>query len=95
MVLAQAQADAQLLQPGGVFLVALGLGRLELDAAQLLLDLVDDVAEAREVLIDALELAQRLDLLGLEAADAGRLLEDGAALLAWTPAAARPRGPAR
>src|SRR5205085_1259197 len=45
-------------------------------------DLVDDVLDAGQVLIDAFELAQRLDLLRLEATDAGRLLEDGAAILA-------------
>ncbi len=33
-----------------------------------------------QVLIDTLQFAERLDLLGLEPADAGRLLEDGAAL---------------
>src|SRR5207248_699422 len=79
-VLLQAESDAQFLEPAAVLLVALGLGRLELDAAQLLFDLVDDVLEALDVLIDALQPAQRLDLLGLEAADAGRLLEDGAPL---------------
>ena len=75
------ESDAQLLEAGAVFLVALGLGRLQLDAAELLLDLVDDVLQPLQVLIDAFELAQRLDLLGLEAADAGRLLEDGAPIL--------------
>src|SRR5207237_10297912 len=37
-------------------------------------------ANALQVLVDALQFAQGLDLLGLESADAGRLLEDGAAL---------------
>src|SRR5581483_6250277 len=46
------------------------------DAPQLLLDLVRDVAEAEEVGIDALQLAERLGLAGAESADAGRLLED-------------------
>src|SRR5262249_43419306 len=80
VVLLEPEPDAQLLEPPAVLLVALGLGRLQLDAAELLLDLVDDVLEALEVLIDALELAEGLGLLGLEAADAGRLLEDVAAL---------------
>ena len=95
VVLLQAQADAQFLQPVGVFLVALGLGRLQPHAAQLLLDLVEDVLGALQVLLDAFQLAQRFDLLGLEAADAGRLLEDGPAVLGATPAAARRPGPAR
>ena len=81
MVFLQSQADAQLLEPAAMFLVALGLGCLQLHAAQLLFHLVDDVAQAQEVLIDALQTAQRFGLLGLEAADAGRLLEDGAPLL--------------
>ena len=78
MIFFEAQGDPQLLQAIAVFLVALRLGRLQLDAAELLLDLVDDVAKPLQVLIDAFELAQRFGLLGLEAADAGGLLEDGA-----------------
>ena len=58
----QADGDPELLEASGVFLVALGLGRLQASAAELLFDLVDDVAEALQVLIDAFELAQRLDL---------------------------------
>ena len=62
-------------------MVALGLGRLQLDAAELLFDLIDDVLEPLQVLIDLFQLAQRFDLLGLEAADAGRFLEQGPAFL--------------
>ncbi len=81
VTLLQTQGNAQLTQPAGVLLVALCLGRLQFHAAQLLLHLVDDVAQPLHVLIDALQFAQRLGLAGLEAADAGRLLEDGAPVL--------------
>src|SRR5579884_84652 len=80
MVLAQAQGNAQLFEPAAVFLIALRLGRLELDAAQLLLHLVEDVAQPLQVLIDALQAADRLRFFGFEAADAGCFLEDRTAL---------------
>src|SRR5262249_16678611 len=64
-----------------VLLVALGLGGLKLDAAELLLHLVDDVASALEVLVDAFQLTERLGLLGLETADARGFLENGTTLL--------------
>src|SRR5262249_25873769 len=80
-VLLKPQAEAQLLEALAVLLVALGLGGLEPDAAELLLHLVEDVLQAQQVGIDALELAQGFGLAGLEAADAGGLLEDGAPLL--------------
>src|SRR5262245_25323628 len=81
VVVLQAQADAQLLQSATVLLIALRLRCLQTHAAKLLLDLVEDVLEALQVLIDPLQLAQRLGLLRLEAADACRLLEDDAPLL--------------
>src|SRR5262249_46086068 len=81
VVVAQAEGDPQVLEPGGVLLVALGFGRLQLDAAELLVDLFEDVAEAGQVLIDALQPAEGFGLLGLEPAEARRLLEDGAAVL--------------
>ncbi len=76
----QADLRAQLLQPVGLLLVAAGLGGLQPHALEAVLDLVDDVGQPQQVLVDALQPAQRLDLLGLEAADAGRLLEDGPAV---------------
>src|SRR5262249_30051078 len=81
MVVLQPQADAQLLEPAAVLLIALCLCCLQTHAAKWLLDLVEDVLEALQVLIDPLQLAKRLGLLRLEAADARRLLEDNAPLL--------------
>src|SRR5262249_8425229 len=81
VVLFQPQGHAQFLEALAVLLIALGLGRLEPKAAELLLDFLDNVAQAVEVLIDALELAESLGLFGLEPADAGGLLEDGPPLL--------------
>ncbi len=81
VILGQPQGQAQLLEPVGIFLVTLRLGCLQLDAAELLVHLVDDVLEAEQVLIDTLQLAEGFDLFGLETADAGGFLEDGAALL--------------
>src|SRR5262245_50592897 len=80
MVFVESERDAQLLQPLLVFLETLRLGGLELDAAELLIDFLDDVAEPLQVLLNAFELAERLDLLGLETANAGRLLEEDAPL---------------
>src|SRR5262249_32976365 len=77
----QPQANPQLFQSIAVFLITLRFGRLQLDAAELLLDLVDNVAESLQIEIDAFELAESLDFLCFEAADAGRFLEDGAPFL--------------
>src|SRR5579871_3978201 len=63
-----------------VLLVALGLGCLQLDAAQLLFDFVDDIAGPLQVLVDPFQLAEGLDLLGLESADPGCFFEDGTPL---------------
>ena len=72
----QAHLGPQLLQAVGVFLVAAGLAGLGADAAQPAFDLVDDVGQPQQVLLDAFQPPQGLDLAQLEAADAGRLLED-------------------
>ena len=76
----QADLRPQLLQPVGVFLVAPGLAGLQPHGPQPAFDLVDDVGQPQQVLLDAFQPPQGLDLLGLEAADAGRLLEDHAAV---------------
>src|SRR5579884_1884554 len=81
MEFAQTQLDTELLQALRVFLIALRLGRLQFDAAQLLFDFIENVAQASYVLLDALQAAQRFDFLGFEAADAGGFLKDGAAVL--------------
>ncbi len=81
VILAEPQTDAQLAQPGAVFLIALRLGGLQFHRAELLLDFVEDVAQALQVLVDALQFPQRLDLAGLEAADAGGFFENSAPLL--------------
>ena len=55
------------------------LGRfdgLTADRVELGLDFVDDVGQPRHILVDALELAFGVEFARLEAADAGRLLED-------------------
>ncbi len=70
----------QFLQAVGVFLVAPGLGGLGADAPQAAFDFVDDVGQPQQVLLDPLQPPQGFDLLGLEAADAGRLFEDHAAV---------------
>ncbi len=56
------------------------LGRLALEALELLLDLVDDVVDAEEVLLRRLELELGLPAAGLVLRDAGRLLDDRAAV---------------
>ena len=48
-VLLQAEAEAKFFQAIAVFLVALGLGRLQFDAAELLLDLLNDVLDAGQI----------------------------------------------
>ena len=79
--LADAQGESDLAEPVAVLAVAFRLRRLGLHGLELLVDLVDDVLRPGQVLVDAFELAERLLLLRLEAADAGRLFEDGAAFL--------------
>jgi hypothetical protein len=62
-------------------LVARGLLRLALDRADLAADLAEHVAHAHQVLLGALQLALGLDPARLVLADAGRLLDQAAALL--------------
>ena len=76
VVVVQGVREAQLGQAMGMLLVGAGPPGLDLHAAQALLDLLDDVVHAQEVLVDLLELPQRLLLPRLELADARGLLED-------------------
>jgi hypothetical protein len=76
VVLGQAEAGPQLLQPGIVGLEVAGLAGLKLDAAEPLLELFDHVAGPQQVLLRAFELALGLALAGLVFTDAGRLFED-------------------
>ncbi len=69
---AQAEADA---------LVAHGLGRLPLQAANLAGDLCDDIGHPRKILLGQREFAHRLAALALVFGDAGGLLEHDPALL--------------
>ena len=62
-------------------LVAAGARGLGAERVDLAAKLGDDVREAGEVLVGRLELAERLAAVGAEAGDAGRLLEDRAAVL--------------
>ena len=71
---------AELLQPIGVFLVAPRLAGLGPHSAQAAFHFVDDVRQAQQVLLDPLQPPQGLELLELEAADAGGLFEDHAAV---------------
>ncbi len=91
----QTQSDSQFPETAGMFLVFLCLGCLNLDAAQLLFDLVDDVLQAQQILVDAFELAQAFSFLGFEPADAGGFLENRAAGPLWKPATERRPGPVR
>ena len=77
----QADLRAELLQPIGVFLVPPRLAGLGPHAAQAAFHLVDDVRQAQQVLFHPLQPPQGLELLELEAADAGGLFEDHAAVL--------------
>ena len=77
----QADLRAQLLQPIGVFLVAPRLAGLGPHAAEAAFHFVDDVRQPQQVLLDPLQPPQGLELLELEAADAGGLFEDHAAVL--------------
>src|SRR4029079_5952914 len=63
-----------------VLLVLLGLRRLHAQRAELPVETVEPVLRAGEVRLDGGELAERLDLLRLEPADAGGLVEDLAAV---------------
>src|SRR5205085_9687022 len=60
--------------------VAPGLAGLPLERLELLLDLVDDVVHAEQVLLGGLELELGLAAAGLVLRDAGRLLDEGAAV---------------
>ena len=77
----QGDLRAQLLQPLAVFAIAAGLAGLRPHGLQPVLDLLDDVGQPQQVLLDPLQPPLGLDLLGLEAADAGGLLEDRPAVL--------------
>ena len=77
---AHQQLHLQHLQLGRQALVALRLVGLALQAARLPPHLVDDVGQAQQVVLGALQLVQRLFLLGLVLRDAGRLVEDHPAL---------------
>ena len=72
----QAHLGPQLLKAVGVLFVAPGLAGLGADAAEPVLDLVDDVGQPQQVLLDAFQSPQGFDLAELEAADAGGLLEN-------------------
>ena len=63
-----------------MFLVSPGFAGLGADAAEPIFNLIDDVGEPQQVLLDVFEPPQGLDLPHLEAADAGGLLEDHAAV---------------
>ena len=65
---------------GAVALVALGLLGLPLERGEAPLDLVDDVADAQQVLPRLVHLPLGGLLLGLELRDAGRLLDEVAAI---------------
>ena len=75
------QIQVDLAQLGLQLLVAAGARGLGAERMDLAAQLRDDVGEAGEVLVGRLELAQRLAAVGAEAGDAGRLLEDRAAVL--------------
>ena len=66
----------QFLQAVGIFPVSSGLAGLGANAAEPVFHLIDNVAEPQQVLFDAFQPAQGLDLPHLEAADSGRLLKD-------------------
>ena len=72
----EADLRPQMLQPRGALAVAPGLAGLRAHAAEPAFDLVDDVGEAEQILLDALQPPRGRGLLGLEPADAGRLFED-------------------
>ncbi len=57
------------------------LGCLRLDRFELLVDFLDDVFHALQVLVDAFEFAQGFDFLGLESADARCFFKDSSAIL--------------
>jgi hypothetical protein len=67
--------------PRLVLAVALGLLRLPPQRAHPLVELADDVRDAHQVLPRLVELLLGRLLLGLELRDAGRLLDDRAAVL--------------
>ena len=79
-VLHQRVVDLQLLQSLGVLQIVAGLAGLQLHAAQAFRDLLDDVRQAKQVLLGPRQLAQGLFLVGLVPADPGGLFEDGPAI---------------
>jgi hypothetical protein len=72
----QAYLGAEFLEPVGVFRISPGLAGLHPHAAEPGFDLVDNVGQTQQVLFDPIEPPQRFEFLGLEEANAGRLLED-------------------
>ena len=64
---------------GGQVLVARGLAALALQALDLALQLADHVLDANEVVLGGLEAQLRLVAAGMEARDAGGILQDAAA----------------
>jgi hypothetical protein len=77
--------ETQALEAFGLLPKRPGPPRLVLDAAELSLDLFDDVVDAGEVVADSLELALGLALLFKEPVDASGFFEDQPALL-WAGA---------
>ena len=66
---------------GTQFAVALGLGGLPLQRIDLPADFFENVEHARQILLRAFELGFGQPLLGLEARDARRFFDNGAAVL--------------
>src|SRR5262245_43381450 len=78
--LADPHPEPQLAQPASVFLVFPRLFGVQTHAAETRLDFGVDVAKPGQVFGRVLELPERLDLLRLESADAGRFFENGPAV---------------
>ena len=75
VVLGQREGGTQFTQPGIVLLVVPRLAGRQTHTSQALLQLFNDVLQAQQVVVRALQLPLRLDAADLIAADAGRLLE--------------------
>ena len=79
---AQVQDDGvELADLGGQLLVAPRLPGLALQALDLRVELAQDVVEARQIALRRLEAQLRLVAAAVQAGDAGRILQDAAALL--------------
>ena len=79
--LVRSVVELEVLELAAIGDVALGLGRLALERAEVSLDLRDDVADAQQVLLRHLHLPLGLLLPALELRDAGGLLDEEAAVL--------------